>query len=318
MANSLTYIDLAKLVLDASAAPLSPSEIWKEAEQQGLVSKLRSVGKTPINTLSATLYLDTQKPTSIFERVGDRPIRYKLKGKSYSSTSPTAPLSSTQSGTYMEKDLHPLLTYFMHEYHQVYTKTIRHHKSSRGKYAEWLHPDMVGVRFLIDIAAKNFRDWANLLPMMGASFIRLYSFEIKRKLDFDNLREAFFQAVSNSSWAHQGYLVAAEIDKNPDFLDELYRLSNAFGIGIIELSTEDPDDCQILFQARERKEIDIHTMESLSENEDFASYVENIGRTITSSRIYQGDYDKILKADELRVLFENLKKDPRRPEENSE
>jgi uncharacterized protein len=27
-----------------------------------------------------------------------------------------------------------------------------------------------------------------------------------------NLREVFFQAVSNSSWANEGYLEAAEID----------------------------------------------------------------------------------------------------------
>ncbi len=314
MTNSLTYIDLAKLVLDASATPLSPSEIWKEAEQQGLVSKLRSVGKTPINTLSATLYLDTQKPTSIFERVGERPIRYKLKGKSYISISPT---TSTDTG-YEEKHLHLLLTYFMDTYHEVHTKTIAHQKSPKDKYTEWLHPDIVGVRFLIDVEDRKFQVWTNLLPMMRTSFIKLYSFEIKRKLEFSNLREAFFQAVSNSSWAHEGYLVAAEINKDPEFLDELYRLSNGFGIGIIELSTDDPDDCQILFQAREKEEIDIHTMESLSKNEDFASFLESIGRVVSCGRIYKEDYDKVLTADELRVLFENLKKGPRQSEENSE
>ena len=38
-------------------------------------------GKTPDATLSAQLYMDTKKPDSIFERIGQRPARFFLKGK---------------------------------------------------------------------------------------------------------------------------------------------------------------------------------------------------------------------------------------------
>jgi hypothetical protein len=33
---------------------------------------------------------------------------------------------------------------------------------------------------------------------------------MKKELNFSNLRESYFQAVSNSSWANEGYLVTAE------------------------------------------------------------------------------------------------------------
>ncbi len=33
----------------------------------------------------------------------------------------------------------------------------------------------------------------------------------KKIINRSNLRESFFQALSNSSWAHYGYLVAADL-----------------------------------------------------------------------------------------------------------
>lgn len=42
---------------------------------------------------------------------------------------------------------------------------------------------------------------------------KIFSFELKLKLKFENLKEAYFQAVSNSSWVNEGYLVASDIDK---------------------------------------------------------------------------------------------------------
>nr|WP_288977411.1 hypothetical protein [uncultured Blautia sp.] len=44
--------------------------------------------------------------------------------------------------------------------------------------------------------------------------------------------------MSNSSWAHEGYLVALKISEEPELMDELRRLNNAFGIGVIRLDAE--------------------------------------------------------------------------------
>jgi len=48
-----------------------------------------------------------------------------------------------------------------------------------------------------------------------------------------------FQAVSNSSWANFGYLVAAEIG-GTDTLKELRMLFAARGIGFIKLDVDNP------------------------------------------------------------------------------
>ena len=45
----------------------------------------------------------------------------------------------------------------------------------------------------------------------------LYSFEVKDGIiTAGNLREAFFQTVSNSSWANYSYLVAEKLHDNAD------------------------------------------------------------------------------------------------------
>jgi hypothetical protein len=41
---------------------------------------------------------------------------------------------------------------------------------------------------------------------------------MKKNLNFTNLREYYFQAVSNSSWANEGYIVALDIDEDESFL----------------------------------------------------------------------------------------------------
>ena len=38
----------------------------------------------------------------------------------------------------------------------------------------------------------------------GSTCVRLWSFEVKKTLTVANIRKCFFQAVSNSSWAHEG------------------------------------------------------------------------------------------------------------------
>src|SRR5258707_14769867 len=69
--------------------------------------------------------------------------------------------------------------------------------------------------------AISYPSWEEGVTQLSRRFgdigIKLYSFEIKKSLSFANLREAFFQAVSNSSWSQEGYLVAAELSSDEDF-----------------------------------------------------------------------------------------------------
>lgn len=132
-----------------------------------------------------------------------------------------------------ERKLHPLLANFVysHSHFNAYVKTIYHEVSSRSPKGanRCLHPDLVGIHF-------TFEDYETetqiIQSLTKASLCRFYSFEVKVRLEYGNLREAFLQAVSNSSWANEGYLVTTKIIQEIYFKDELARLNKVFGIGI--------------------------------------------------------------------------------------
>jgi uncharacterized protein len=191
---------------------------------------------------------------------------------------------------YSESDLHPFLTYYARLYFKAFTKTIRHNTSKKKEFGEWVHPDVVGVYFPVEDWKKEVLD---LSSATGNTAVKLYSFEVKKRLSFTNLREAFFQAVSNSSWAHEGYLVAADISTDEDFLAELRRLSASFGIGIIKISLEDPDGTEILFPSRERDTLDWDTMNKLTINKDFIDLLIRIKNDLHTNEVIKEKYDKI-------------------------
>ncbi|HFT1529122.1 TPA: hypothetical protein ACHWKK_003111 [Providencia stuartii] len=89
-----------------------------------------------------------------------------------------------------------------------------------------------------------------------------------------NVREVFFQTLSNSSWANVGYLVAAEITGD-ETLKELTMLCAAHSIGVILLDKEDIANTQILIQATEKENVDWELCNRLiSINRDFEHYID--------------------------------------------
>lgn len=66
-----------------------------------------------------------------------------------------------------------------------------------------VNPDLVGDRFSFE---EYTLETMIIQKLMGVYYI--YSFEMKVNLHFGNLKEAYSQAVSNSSWANKRYLVA--------------------------------------------------------------------------------------------------------------
>lgn len=177
---------------------------------------------------------------------------------------------------FLERDLHRLLAnYLLGE--GIWSKTIFHEKSSKKDSAKWVHPDMVGVRF------NEFQDPATRTLLKAADtkeYLDFYSYELKRSIDNDHeLKEYFFQALSNGSWANYGYLVAFEI--NDDLFEEMERLNRAFGIGIIRLSPYD-NTTQVLFQAR-KNDVDYFTVDKLCKlNPDFKNFMTRTGRVLTA------------------------------------
>lgn len=297
----MTFLELAEKVLKEVQRPLSQEEIWQIAQEKGYADQVGSKGKTPWATIGARLYVDIRdNPNSKFTKIGQRPTRFALKEFAGAETTfaeePIVPTRATKHN-YCERDLHAFLTYFAYTYQEIYTKTIYHESSSKDRYAQWLHPDMVGVYFPLH---KWKLEVLEIAREVGSLMVKLYSYEIKRELTFSNLREAFFQAVSNSSWAHQGYIVAAEIAHDEEFRDELERLSSSFGIGVIKLDIHNPDDSVILIPAREKEFVDINTMNRLAAiNPDFRGFLKGIKNDLTSREIRKERYDRVLGSEAL-------------------
>jgi len=294
---------MAKKVLEEEKQPLSASEIWQIAASKGYDKLVETKGKTPWATLSALFYVDIRdNPSTDFVLLGARPKRFILKnqvailGGVIPETTKT-PKIQTSKIEFLEKDLHPLMVYYGFYYLKAYLKTVNHSKSDKKGFGEWVHPDIIGCYF-------PFRDWegevVEVSTLMGNTAVKLFSFELKRELSIASLREAFFQAVSNSSWANEGYLVAANIDTDDDFMNELNRLSTSFGIGVIRLDIDDPNSSEILLPAKSKDTIDWDTVNKLSSiNPDFRDFLKRIRIDMTSREVRKEMYDSVLDKDEL-------------------
>lgn len=296
------FLKLAEKILKDSDYPLAGSDIWALVEKAGLDKQLPTKGKTPWNSLAAQMYVEVRdNPNSIFGATETRPKRFFLKSNDKAAKSALsilpAVLPKKEEPKFLEKHLHPFLAYHGFYYQKAYLKTIRHSKSEKKEFGEWVHPDMVGCYF-------PFGDWTNevveVSTLLGASAFKLFSYELKRQLSLSNLREAFFQTVSNSSWANETYLAAADIDTDADFTNELERLSSAFGVGIIKLNIQDPDSSELILPARSRESIDWETANKLATmNPDFRDFLKRIRTDIASREVRREMYDKVLDADEL-------------------
>ena len=278
------FINLALNVLKENPKKaMSVREIWAYAIKKDWVKEIGTNAKTPIQNLGAEMYMDHK---NLFERVGSNPARFVKKGTAVNyKILEDEPESSVnkKKRTYNaeERKLHPKLAKFIYTKFLAYPKTIYHEtsdKKGRGE-GKWLHPDMVAVKF-------PFVEWNNkeltteLSKELGCFPLKFLSFELKLELKngTEEFKENFFQAVSNSSWANEGYIVAPDIDEDDQlFLSELQRLSTLYGIGVIKLEPDDPTNSKILFPAFTKENIDLSTVDKLSnKNPDFELFIKQV------------------------------------------
>jgi hypothetical protein len=226
-----------------------------------------------------------------------RPRKYYYSEKSDSAevaaaeAGQTTPAADAPAGKLGEHALYPMLSQYLWEEFGVYSKRIDEKKSSnkRGPNGNrWLYPDVVGME---DLGAEWHQEVRDCVNQYADKRTRLWSFEAKLLINRSNARECFFQAVSNSSWANFGYLVAAEIE-GQDTLKELRMLFAAHGIGLIKLDTENPVDSQVLIPARERDEIDWDMANRLAtENKDFLGFVKLVKQFYQTGEARPADWD---------------------------
>ena len=191
----------------------------------------------------------------------------------YHTDSPTP-----KQENYKERSLHRLLSNYLLG-NNILSKTIFHESSNKSDQSQkWVHPDMVGVEFY-EFQESSTRSL--LKTTETKEYIALYSYELKRTIDNDHqLKEYFFQALSNSSWANYGYLVAFDISE--DVMEEMARLNRSFGIGVIKVSPY-TDDTTILYPAR-KNELDYYTIDKLCRiNTDFKNFVIKTTKVINAA-----------------------------------
>lgn len=178
--------------------------------------------------------------------------------------------------SYHERDLHLLFSTFLTS-KSIHSKTILHEQSNgNDSNQKWVHPDMIGIDFL-----KLTSEVTQFVKTLNTrDSFKLTSYELKKEIRTDHeLKKCYFQAVSNSSWANYGYLVAFEI--NSSLKDEMERLNQSFGIGIIELKSN-PYESKILFQSKYR-ELDFKTIDKLTKiNNTFKEFIIYIEEIVTS------------------------------------
>lgn len=256
--------------------------------------------KTPSATVSALL--------GDFIRLGDTRVKRIKESGSYlyylakneakiatetldtlTDSNPIKVNKSEKNKTYEERSLHKLLSSYLKNT-GTYSKTIFHEQSNNKDSNQiWTHPDMVGIKFLNlqTKASQNF-----LKSINRVDTFKLSSYEIKKEINNDSdLKKAFFQAVSNSSWANYGYLVAFEFSDN--LTDEMERLNQSFGIGIIELNAN-PYQSKVLFSAKYR-DLDFKTIDKLCNiNKEFEKFIEQTETLLKAEERYFKSTEKEL------------------------
>ncbi|GAA8325233.1 COG2958 family protein [Helicobacter pylori] len=320
----MTHKELGKKVLEQAERPLKVKEIWERACEMGLDKERNGTGKIPRNSFEIAIredkkqfYVANKKGGTFFywlkscerEFPPQETSNAKEEDDEQSECSGTA---EKQKTSFNERDLHPLLVKFLYENpdFNLQCKTICHEKCKKGKGGEcrWNYPDIVGVYFPQNDRRKNYKiETLEFLHNTGQNSYKLFSFELKIRINLSNLKASYFQAVSNSTWANEGYLVVFNIDN--EVLNELRRLNQSFGIGVIKLESE-ISNSKILLPAKER-EVDIPTLNMLVERspEDFKPFMEKINKQIEKGLDTAVDmenfFDKVLDDEAMQKHIED-------------
>ena len=190
-----------------------------------------------------------------------------------------------------EEDYYQDICNILFEKEIIYPKIIDALKSS-NKYgrgsAEWLHPDIVGVKDTIKDFKSNVKEISD-----DKKRLEIYSFEVKKDLSMSNLKQYFFQALSNSSWANYGYLVFVEEINEQDkrLMEELQTLCSSYNIGVIKINVE-TKSMKTLFYANKR-ELNWKMINRIAEenNSDFNKFLKNISTFYKTQELEEFHYD---------------------------
>jgi len=205
--------------------------------------------------------------------------------------------------SFCEHDLYPILMGYLKSEFKLYCQRIDEKRSTNSRGAggnQWLHPDIVAMQ-AVD---QGWHELVRSCVQQGVEQrVRLWSFEVKKELTSSNARKSFFQAVSNSSWANEGYLVATAIASSA-VEQELRMLSALHGIGVIVLNPENPSESDMVLPAQPRPSVDWQSINRIVvENTDFKDYIELVSMYYQTGIIRAKDWNKICNPSPIPPVF---------------
>ncbi|WP_187930905.1 COG2958 family protein [Helicobacter pylori] len=305
-------IEIVQSVLEITG-PIKVTKVYdkaKELFEKGEITNMFDYGgNTPDRSVSAFIYTALNNGEELpFLKVQEKPALIALKDAAKEPVlniekPGVSSVKIAHNKIMHERDLHPFLTYmaFHNENLKCYTKTIFHEESLKSPKGmdRWLYPDMVGVRFLhAELSNENLIAFSKKFDTLP---VKLVSFELKKEISVNNCRECYFQAISNSSWANEGYLVGRHIDThNSKLMDLLKRLHASFGIGVIDLRI-DEDKSTILLNAKYKEKIDYTMAQELSDkNPKFSGFLKSVvDYDPDFPNRYKDEFDEVKKKEEL-------------------
>lgn len=201
-------------------------------------------------------------------------------------------LIPSSSDALREKDLYPLLGSIVFNEMRCYSMRINESaggntRGLRGNH--WLYPDLVGM---IPLSDKWCSGVSTLADTLATERVHLVSFEVKKDIKRSDVREYFFQTVSNSAWANYAYLAAGVVKGNA--YEELALLCSSYGVGFIEINMANPENSTIKIPAVLKESIDVNGLNRLVvENPDAQEFVENVSIYIKTGRLKPKDWNLV-------------------------
>ncbi|HYG63071.1 MAG TPA: hypothetical protein VEL74_10855 [Thermoanaerobaculia bacterium] len=121
---------------------------------------------------------------------------------------------------------------------------VEHTKGARQRAGvnKWKFPDVVVLRWEVgEVSDAGFRLAREVLEVkksLGEQPFKLISSELKVELAIGSFREAFFQCVSNSKWAHSAQLAVAAKINDESLAEELRRLGTSYDVSVVSYGLE--------------------------------------------------------------------------------
>ncbi len=185
------------------------------------------------------------------------------------------------------------------------TMYVDHTKSTRRRPAginKWKFPDVVHVQWDLDGDDEHEeRLDGNVLVVkrsLGEEPFVITSVELKVEVSAGNVREAFFQCVSNSKWAHNAVLAVASTVTDSAIANELRRLGKSYGVSVVSFGL----DVDYL------DELPLADMIANGPDKDFDRIIAdmNVERIVDGSKRASLDWDHIRNMRALNDRFQRL------------